>query len=203
MLNKVKFTSGGKNFILCVLASILLACLPAGQGSTLLGEEPNTLQKALEPSPPIKAIFVPKDPLIAGLLSVEFPGLGQIYCRRYLRGITFLSSEIGCFVLAGAMAGLETQIYSWDATNAETEEKRELTQKVTISKWDELSGLERAGVEGLVLGGICLHIWNVIDAYNIAQEHNQRLGWLDNIDVKLGFLKENDPLLELTLSRKF
>lgn len=174
-------------------------------GTALWGEEnPDRvgIPQPIAIEPPVKEVFVPKDPMIAGLLSVQLPGLGQIYCRRYLRGLTYLTSEIGCFVLAGTMAGLETQIYSWDAWNEETSEKRKLTQKVTISKWDELSGLERAGIVGLIFGGVGLHIWNVIDAYNLAQEHNQRLGWLDNIDVKLGF-KESDPLLELAVFKKF
>ena len=47
-----------------------------------------------------------------------------------------------------------------------------------------------------------MYVWNVMDAYNLAQEHNQRFGWLNNVDVKLGF-QENNPSLELALFKKF
>lgn len=148
-----------------------------------------------------KSIFIPKDPLIAGLLSAEFPGLGQIYCRRYLRGVTFVASELGCVILGCAIAGVETKQYSWTAVNEEGKEK-ELTKKETISKWDDLSGLERAGVVGLFLGGVGLHIWNVIDAYNLAQEHNQKLSWIRDVDLQIG-LKDDAPFLKLATSKKF
>jgi TM2 domain-containing membrane protein YozV len=66
-----------------------------------------------------RAFIVPKDPLIAGLLSAQCPGLGQIYCRKYLRGIAFLTTEIGCFVLSAALAGTESVEYSWNAVNTQ------------------------------------------------------------------------------------
>ncbi len=149
-----------------------------------------------------RGIIIPKDPLIAGLLSVQCPGLGQIYCRRYLRGITYFAGEIGCFILSAKLVGLEARTYTWTAINEETGEDRTLTQEVNISKWDDLSGFERAGVVGLIFGGVGLHIWNVIDAYYLAQEHNLRLGWIENIDVQLGF-KDNAPSIKLAVSTNF
>ena len=149
-----------------------------------------------------EGLVVPKDPLIAGLLSVQLPGLGQIYCRHYLRGITYLAGEIGCYILAAELVGLETHQYAWTARNEETGEERKLTQEITINKWNDLSGLERTGVVSLIIGGIGLHIWNVIDAYHLAQEHNIRLGWVENIDVQLGF-KDSTPSLKFAVSKKF
>jgi TM2 domain-containing membrane protein YozV len=150
-----------------------------------------------------RAFIVPKDPLIAGLLSAQCPGLGQIYCRKYLRGVGFLATEIGCFVLSAAVAGTESVEYSWDAVNEETGEERKITTKETISKWDELEGFERAAVKGLILAGVGMHIWGVIDAYHTAQTHNrQLLGWAKNVDVELGF-KDNSPSLKVVATKSF
>jgi hypothetical protein len=145
--------------------------------------------------------FIPKDPLVAGLFSITCPGLGQIYCQKYLRGTIFFASEMGCFILASTLAGTKNVEYTWTATNEDGEEK-ELTKTETINKWDELSGLERAGVVGLIMGGIGIHIWNIMDAYHIAQEHNQRLSWIGNVDLQLGF-KNDNPGLKLETSKTF
>ena len=199
-----------KKFVLLAVAGIFL-------GSVVLGNETPSKEASLSekgitattlPQENLfvaiekRGIIVPKDPLIAGLLSVQCPGLGQIYCRRYLRGITYFASEIGCFILSAKLAGVETCQYAWMAENEDTGEKRKLTQEISISKWDDLSGFERAGVVGLIFGGIGLHIWNVIDAYHLAKEHNIRLGWVENIDVQLGF-KDNAPSIKLAVSKNF
>lgn len=190
------------------MRKIILFAVGMFMGSFLFGQERGEMRDERWEIRELgkEEFIVPKDPLIAGLLSVQYPGLGQIYCRRYLRGITYFASEIGCFLLATTMAGIETKEYSWRAIHKDEEtgevDTLDLTQRETIWKWDELSGLERTGVVGLILGGIGLHIWNVIDAYHLAQEHNQRLGWLNNIDVKLGF-KDNDLSLELAVLKKF
>ena len=147
-------------------------------------------------------VIVPKDPLIAGLLSTQCPGLGQIYCRRYLRAVAYLVGEMGCFVLASAIAGAETKEYSYTVTDEDGKEHK-LTRKETIDKWDELGGGERAGAVGLMLAGVGIYIWNVIDAYNLAHKYNEeRLGWIRDVDVQLGF-KDNGPSLKLAVSNKF
>ncbi len=202
-----------KKIILFTLLSVLLGNITFG--SDISREKSSSLEKGITATilPQEKfldigndlgkgGIIIPKDPLIAGLLSVQCPGLGQIYCRNYLRGVTYFAGEIGCFVLAAKLAGVETRQYIWSAINEETEEERTLTQEVTINKWDDLSGFERAGVTGLILGGIGLHVWNVIDAYNLAHEHNMRLGWIDNIDVQLGF-KDSTPSVKFAVSTNF
>ena len=144
------------SLVLCIGTIVCGEEKPAGlPDNGAIGVPVVTIPTAVRP---IKGVFIPKDPMIAGLLSVELPGLGQVYCRRYLRGITFFSSEIGCFVLAGTIIGFETKTYSWPATNETTGEKQ-LTQNVTISKWDDLSGVGRGAAVGLILGGnrlVCL-----------------------------------------------
>jgi len=41
----------------------------------------------------------PKDPILAAILSVLFPGLGQFYCRQWGRGALFLVGSILTFAL--------------------------------------------------------------------------------------------------------
>jgi hypothetical protein len=150
-----------------------------------------------------KAPVIPKDPMIAGLLSVQCPGLGQIYCRQYLRGTAYLVSEIGCFVTAAALAGVEVRGYSWAAINEESSEERTLATREMVSEWDDLSGLSRAGVVGFALTGVALHVWNALDAYHLAQDHNQQmLCWIRDIDVQLRF-EEKELLVKVALSKKF
>jgi hypothetical protein len=150
-----------------------------------------------------KEPVIPKDPMIAGLLSVQCPGLGQIYCRQYLRGTAYLVSEIGCFVTAATLAGVEIREYSWAAINEGSSRERTLTTREIVDEWDDLSGLSRAGVVGFVLAGVALHVWNVIDAYDLAEDHNQQvLCWIRDIDVRLRF-EEKELLVKVALSKKF
>ncbi|MDD5530842.1 MAG: hypothetical protein PHX21_12565 [bacterium] len=191
-----------KRKLFFMMVSIFVTGLLFGQenSSTVSPEIEKTIKKEInymDRSP----LFIPKDPLVAGLFSITCPGLGQIYCQRPMRGVTYFASEMGCFILASALAGTKNVEYTWTATDENGEEK-ELTTTETINKWDELSGLERAGVVGLIMGGVGIHIWNIMDAYHLAQDHNQRLSWLGNVDLQLGF-KNDNPGLKLETSKTF
>ncbi|MBI4723227.1 MAG: hypothetical protein HY769_09605 [Candidatus Stahlbacteria bacterium] len=147
-------------------------------------------------------IIVPKDPIIAGLLSAQYTGLGQIYCRKYVRGITFFMSELGSFALASAIAGMGIKEYSYMVIDNNGEEHR-LTRYEIISKWDELSGISKTGVVSLVITGIGIHIWNVIDAYQIAYMYSwDRLSWIRAIDIQISY-KYDSPLLKVAVSKDF
>ncbi|MFA5032016.1 MAG: hypothetical protein WC614_03250 [bacterium] len=191
-----------KRKLFFMMVSVFFTGMLFGQenSSTLSPEIEKTIKKEIsymDRNP----LFIPKDPLVAGLFSITCPGLGQIYCQKYLRGVTYFASEMGCFILASTLAGTKNVEYTWTATDENGEEK-ELTTTETINKWDELSGLERAGVVGLIMGGVGIHIWNIRDAYNLAQEHNQRLSWIGNVDLQLGF-KNDNPGLKLETSKTF
>ncbi len=57
----------------------------------------------------------PKDPILAAILSVLFPGLGQFYCRRWGRGALFLVGSILTFALIPPLVFL---IWIWCAVDA-------------------------------------------------------------------------------------
>ncbi|MBI4722238.1 MAG: hypothetical protein HY769_04460 [Candidatus Stahlbacteria bacterium] len=154
--------------------------------------------------------IIPKDPLIAGLMSILSPGLGQIYCQKYVRGVAFLGGEIGCFVLASTIAGVRNKEYTYIVTD-EAGIDHKLTRSETISNWADLTELEKGCVVGLILSGVGVHIWNIIDAYYLAQKHNrEHLGWLMNIDMQLGYGtsrpggdRETNPSLGIGITTSF
>jgi TM2 domain-containing membrane protein YozV len=96
-----------------------------------------------------REIMVAKDPLLAAILSTDMPGLGQFYCREYLKAFGFALGVLVCGTTAYLIAG----------------EK----------KWDDLEDGERAAFVGSVLIGIGIYIWNVVDAYRSADRFNFRL----------------------------
>jgi hypothetical protein len=139
-----------------------------------------------------------KEPLTAGLLSLNCPGLGQIYCRQYKRGIIYLSSEIGCLMLAVSLSGIELQKYSWIINNEFDSKKLQFIQDKALST----PVIKTTGTIALFATALGLHIWNMIDAYSIAQENNKKLSWIKDIDIQIG-LKNDNPFLKLTALKKF
>ena len=57
----------------------------------------------------------PKDPILAAILSVLFPGLGQFYCRQWGRGALFLVGSILTFALIPPLVLL---IWIWCVVDA-------------------------------------------------------------------------------------
>jgi hypothetical protein len=139
-----------------------------------------------------------KEPLTAGLLSLNCPGLGQFYCRQYKRGIIYLSSEIGCLMLAVSLSGIELQKYNWIINNKFDSNKLEFIQDKALNT----PVIKTTGAIALFTTALGLHIWNMIDAYYIAQEDNKKLSWIKDIDIQIG-LKNDNPFLKLTALRKF
>lgn len=88
-----------------------------------------------------------KDPVIAVILSLLFPGLGQIYVGRVLRGmfIIILMSIVGSFVANGLLF-------------------------ITM---ENLLGFVWWSFIALVIS-LVFFVLQVIDAYQCAEEHNRR-----------------------------
>jgi hypothetical protein len=61
-----------------------------------------------------------KNPVAAGVLSALLPGLGQFYCRRWLRGIGFLAAVLAIDAAAGvtgtALAVARSRVLPADLT---------------------------------------------------------------------------------------
>jgi len=71
-----------------------------------------------------------KDPLLAGVLSFLFPGLGHLYVGDFFRGLMwFIAILIGyvCFIVPGVILYI---INIWDANNQAIEfNKKEKSEK--------------------------------------------------------------------------
>jgi TM2 domain-containing membrane protein YozV len=96
-----------------------------------------------------REIRVAKDPVLAAILSAKIPGLGQLYCREYLKSFGFSLAVLVCGTTAYLIAGGR--------------------------KWDKLADGERAGLVGSALIGGGIYIWGVVDAYKSANRFNLRL----------------------------
>ncbi len=57
----------------------------------------------------------PKDPVLAAILSVIIPGLGQLYCRQWTRGIMFL---VGALFLTILVPLLGILVWVWGIIDA-------------------------------------------------------------------------------------
>lgn len=101
----------------------------------------------------IKEVVIPKDPLLAGLLSAQMPGIGQMYCGKWLKGGLFLISTAVLYGIANECAQ--------EADNESlTEEERDQKAATAI---------------GAFLVGLGIHCWNIFDAHKTAQVHNIKM----------------------------
>ncbi|MFQ5903251.1 MAG: type II secretion system protein GspG [Candidatus Binatia bacterium] len=57
----------------------------------------------------------PKDPILAAILSVLMPGLGQFYCHQWVRGCLFLAGTFFLVMLAGPLGIL---VWVWGIFDA-------------------------------------------------------------------------------------
>ena len=92
-------------------------------------------------------LLIPKDPFLGGALSLVLPGAGQAYCGKWFKGVGFLVGSFLCYGLAGGVS-----------------ENQELAE-----------GPKNLMAAGLLLTGLAVHGWSVIDGVNGANRHNRRL----------------------------
>ncbi|MDD5530130.1 MAG: hypothetical protein PHX21_08890 [bacterium] len=189
-----------KKIIMILLINFFLTNLLWGDNSTLtnIPLKQEDLIKIATNSTDNEVNTSSKEPLTAGLLSLNCPGLGQIYCRQYKRGIIYFSSEIGCIMLAVSLSGIELQKYSWIINSEFNSKKLQFIQ----DKASNTSVIKTTGTIALFATAIGLHIWNMADAYSIAQENNKKLSWIKDVDIQIGF-KNDNPFLKLTALKKF
>jgi hypothetical protein len=95
-------------------------------------------------------IILPKDPYLAGALSLVLPGNGQAYCGKWFRGLGFLVGSVLGYSLSSAVGN--------DSTTFQP-------------------GARAIGSAAFLILGLSLHGWSVLDAVHQADVHNRR--WLD------------------------
>lgn len=148
-----------KNRLVLLLVAICFSALAKADDdstkTTMLGEP--VVKNRVK-----REIVIPKDPFLASLLSAEMPGVGQMYCSKWLKGGMFLVGTVTCYVVAN-----------------------EFTQKAEDPlATDELSTQYRNRSALFVLLGLGLHFYNIIDAYKTANRHNVQM-----IEDRLGMRK--------------
>jgi hypothetical protein len=93
-------------------------------------------------------IMLPKDPFLAGALSLVMPGTGQAYCGKWFKGLGFLAGTILSYGFAGAVGNDSTRLQP---------------------------GARAAGAGMLALVGLTVHGWSVLDAVRTADVNNRTL----------------------------
>ncbi|OGC43021.1 hypothetical protein A2Y85_03055 [candidate division WOR-3 bacterium RBG_13_43_14] len=126
-------------------------------------------------------IIVPKDPVLSGLLAAQLPGVGHIYCRKWIKGAIFL-------VGTASLYGIANECNKRAGDDSLSQEER-----------DQNAAL--AGVLGIA--GLTVHIWNVIDAINMAERYNRRLLEDNSQEIMRINFRYNGDKVSLGLAKSF
>lgn len=133
----------------------------------------------------VRAIELPKDPLVAAYLSATLPGLGQIYANHPKRGVLFMLSIAGAFGAAYAayepavlnLADYDRPSYGGNADGlvSTVEAQNWEDRKFQDTAFDSLSTNRKAVLISGALVGASLYVWNLFDASAQARAHNRTL----------------------------
>jgi len=168
-----------KPILVLVLSSLVFFSVSWADGDST---DTQVLNQPLLKTKVKREIVIAKDPFLAGLLSAEMPGLGQMYSGKWLKGGLFLVGTVGCYITASAYSDRAGN----EALTAEAQEQNK-----------RLSGL-------FVLAGLSMHVWNIIDSYKTANRHNIRMlenrARLGGLDLGLAYRNEKASVY---LARKF
>jgi len=93
-------------------------------------------------------IMLPKDPFLAGALSLVMPGTGQAYCGKWFKGLGFLAGSILSYGFASAVGNDSARLQPAARTT---------------------------GSAALLLLGLTIHGWSVLDAVHSADANNRML----------------------------
>lgn len=136
-------------------------------------------------------IFQKKNPFLAGALSFYNPGLGQLYVGDTTKGILFWASE-NILLFSALFISMDIKLNL----------KKDFGFEFSIKKKNNLS-IERK-ITSISLGTffIIIHIINIIDAINSAQNYNKNIEkkYFSLINVDITY-KYNTPML--VLSKEF
>jgi hypothetical protein len=147
-----------------ILAGSLALCQPAPESASLpVPEQPlfPVVRDSIEQVPLFRPrvivrqeVMIPKDPFLGGALSLVLPGTGQAYSGKWLKGIGFLAGTLLCYGIGGGMQN--------DITAREM-------------NGEEIKAGEKLVAGGIVIAGLVMHAWSVIDGVNTANAHNRLL----------------------------
>ena len=118
-----------------------------------------------------KSIVIPKDPVVAALLAVQYPGLGQVYCGKYWRAAGIFVGEI---VLVGAgitLRGEKKEKFTYAVIDSATGDSVYLEAEKTVIT--EKTDQQKMFGNALLISAVGIHIWQIFDAYHQANVHNR------------------------------
>jgi hypothetical protein len=136
-----------------LLLLVFLAAAQPAAPATMVGTPVETTRVSPMFRPKVvirQEIVLPKDPFLAGAMSLAVPGTGQAYCGKWFRGIGFLVGTLTSYALTGAISG--------DSTTLQPAAKS-------------------VGAAVFLIAGFALHGWSVLDAVHLADVHNRQ--WLE------------------------
>lgn len=91
-------------------------------------------------------IVLPKDPFLAGSLSLILPGTGQAYCGKWWKGVGF--------------------ILGWGIAQYALDNIKDSNLKPEVKRW---------GTFGFTLTSLFFRGWSVLDGVNTANAHNRQM----------------------------
>ncbi len=158
-----------KHKMMLVIFCILLFTVLWAEGDTTRTE---ILGKPIVKTRIKREIIIPKDPFLAGLLSAQMPGVGQMYSSKWLKGGLFLVGTVTCYLTANNYA------HRADSSVWTPEAQKQLQTTSNL----------------FLLLGIGIHVWNIVDAYKTANVHNLRMleERMGMAQWNLGIAFEND-----------
>ncbi len=136
-----------------------------------------------------------KDPFVAGLLSWEWPGLGQFYTQNYGMGSFFLLADL---VQKGVLVYM-LFYYSDKYTSRGGD----------IVKWEDMDKKDRGIIIGYVFSFLFLRVACVLDAVYSAEKYNREIYfpyWKSRNRDKVRFSLETRPEsrgINLAVTRSF
>lgn len=140
-------------------------------------------------------LVIPKDPVLAAFFSIAVPGSGHMYTGKWVRGAVFMGSfatAVTVIGLGGSNLGLDIEDFDDPARGGNGDGKIDFDEHKRWNErpyrdFSELSTTRKAVVIGGIGAAVGVYVWNVIDAYHVAKEHNRQIfSRLSGVQVGMG-----------------
>jgi len=140
-------------------------------------------------------LVIPKDPVLAAFLSIGVPGTGQMYVGKWVRGAMFMGGMVAAVTAVGiggnnlslTIEDFDDPARGGDGDGVIDFDEHKRWADNPYKDFSELSAGRKAAVIGGMTTVIGLYVWNVIDAYHVANDHNRQLySRLSGVQVGMG-----------------
>jgi hypothetical protein len=167
--------------VLCLAILVAsMAAVPPARAADVTGTQLKN-EEAEEPEGLVVDEPERKDAFVAGLLSWEWPGLGQFYTQNYAVGSLFLLVDIVQKSLLVYLLFYYSDKY---------------TQQDEMVRWDNIENRDKAIMIGYVFSVLVVRVWCVLDAVFSADRYNREIYfpyWKYQNRNRFSFSVENEP----------